>query len=150
RATLEEVRAFIKSTQSNLTRARGLNDEVRAGLQAKLNELRQLAEQGDLDAANEKMVEAQEFIETHLADQGKSAWREYFVSIGLAVLCALLLRGFVVEAFKIPTGSMIPTLLVGDHLFVNKFVYGIRIPFTKKYLIEFSEPEKGEVVVFSF
>lgn len=150
RATLDEVRSFIKSTQSNLKRARGLNDEVRASLQSKLNELRQLVDQGEVDEANEKMEQAQEFVATHLPDNGKGAWREYFESIGLAVLCALLLRGFVVEAFKIPTGSMIPTLLVGDHLFVNKFVYGIRIPFTKKYLLEFSEPQKGEVVVFSF
>ncbi len=150
RARLEEVRAFIKSTQSNLKRARGLNDEVRTSLQSKLNELRQLVEQDEVDAADEKMAETQEFIATHVPDNSKGAWREYFESIGLAVLCALLLRGFVVEAFKIPTGSMIPTLLVGDHLFVNKFVYGIRIPFTKKYLLEFSTPKKGEVVVFSF
>ncbi len=150
RTTLEEVRAFVKSTQSNLKRARGLNDEVRASLQAKLNELRQLADQGEVETAEDKLAEAQEFIATHLPDNSKGAWREYFESIGLAVLCALLLRGFVVEAFKIPTGSMIPTLLVGDHLFVNKFVYGIRIPFTKKYLLEFKEPKKGEVVVFSF
>lgn len=147
---LREIRAFIKSTQQDLKRARGLNEEVRVSLQAKLNELRQLVEAGDVVEAGEKMEEVQQYVATHLPDNGKGAWREYFESIALAVLCALLLRGFVVEAFKIPTGSMIPTLLVGDHLFVNKFVYGIRVPFTKKYLVEFSKPEKGEVVVFSF
>ncbi|MFB6351525.1 MAG: signal peptidase I, partial [Bradymonadaceae bacterium] len=76
--------------------------------------------------------------------------REYAESIGLAVMFALLLRGFVIEPFKIPTKSMVPTLLVGDHLFVNKFTYGIRVPFTETYLVRFGEPEKGEVVVFTF
>jgi signal peptidase I len=65
-------------------------------------------------------------------------------------MMALVLRAFVIEAFKIPSESMLPTLLVGDHLFVNKFVYGIRIPFTQNYIVTFDEPQKGEVVVFTF
>jgi signal peptidase I len=85
-----------------------------------------------------------------LAQFRKSAVREYAESIGLAVLFALMLRAFVVEAFQIPSQSMEPTLLVGDHLFVNKFVYGLRIPFTKYDLIRFGEPERGDVVVFIF
>lgn len=67
-----------------------------------------------------------------------------------AALLALFIRAFVVQAFKIPSGSMIPTLLVGDHLLVNKFIYGLEIPFTGKKIFSFKQPQKGDVVVFKF
>jgi len=93
---------------------------------------------------------ADRVIDRHLGFAQKGALREYAESIILAILFALVLRAFVVEAFKIPTKSMVPTLLEGDHLFVNKFSYGIRIPFTTKRLISFGEPERGDVIVFVF
>ena len=68
----------------------------------------------------------------------------------MAVLLALFIRGFVVQAFKIPSGSMLPTLVVGDHLLVNKFIYGIRIPFWGERLFDFYQPEREDVVVFIF
>src|SRR5262245_31958044 len=68
----------------------------------------------------------------------KSVVREYTEAILVAVLLALLIRTFVVQAFKIPSGSMIPTLLVGDHILVNKFVY------------RFADPTRGDVVVFKY
>jgi signal peptidase I len=80
----------------------------------------------------------------------KSVFREYFEAIAIAVLLALFIRTFIVQAFKIPSGSMLPTLLIGDHLLVNKFVYGIRLPFNGKLLIPVRAPERGEVVVFRF
>ncbi|MBI4196260.1 MAG: signal peptidase I [Deltaproteobacteria bacterium] len=80
----------------------------------------------------------------------KSKWREYTESLLVALLIAFFIRSFGVEAFKIPSGSMIPTLLVGDHLFVNKFVYGLRVPFTKKKLVHFKSPERGEAIVFIY
>lgn len=80
----------------------------------------------------------------------KSVFREYFEAITIAILLALFIRTFVVQAFKIPSGSMLPTLLIGDHLLVNKFVYGVSLPFTGKTLLSFREPERGEVVVFRF
>ncbi len=87
----------------------------------------------------------------HLSFARKGASREYVESIGVAVLIALLLRAFVVEAFKIPSGSMIPTLQVGDHIFVNKFLFGARIPFTNiKLFNHVREPRRGEVIVFIF
>lgn len=82
--------------------------------------------------------------------RSKSVFREYFEAICIAVLLALFIRTFVVQAFKIPSGSMLPTLLIGDHLLVNKFIYGIRVPFTGKLLIPIDEPERGDVVVFRF
>lgn len=80
----------------------------------------------------------------------KSVVREYVEAIVIAVLLALFIRTFVVQAFKIPSGSMEPTLLVGDHILVNKFIYGIKIPFTDKTLIHISTPKQGDIVVFAY
>ena len=80
----------------------------------------------------------------------KSVIREYFEAIVVAILLALCIRTFVVQAFKIPSGSMLPTLQIGDHLLVNKFIYGIKIPFTGKVLIPWKTPVRGDVVVFKF
>lgn len=85
-----------------------------------------------------------------LIGKKKSVFREYFEAICIAVLLALFIRTFVVQAFKIPSGSMLPTLLIGDHLLVNKFIYGIKMPFTGKILVPFKKPQQGDVVVFRF
>jgi len=82
--------------------------------------------------------------------QKKSTFREYFEAIVIAILLALFIRTFVVQAFKIPSGSMLPTLLIGDHLLVNKFIYGIKVPFTGQLLIPIKSPVRGDVVVFRF
>ena len=66
-----------------------------------------------------------------------------------AVLIAFGIRAFAIEPFRIPSGSMFPTLLIGDHIFVNKFVYGIKMPFTDFRLPGFREPERGDVIVFT-
>ncbi|MFL5431248.1 MAG: signal peptidase I [Myxococcales bacterium] len=90
-------------------------------------------------------------LERHLSFARKSAAREYTESIGGAILVALLLRAFVFEPFHIPSGSMIPTLLVGDFIFVNKMSYGLRIPFTdpaKVHKLWEGAPKRGDVVVF--
>jgi signal peptidase I len=65
-------------------------------------------------------------------------------------LLVIGIRGFVAEPFKIPSPSMVPTLLVGDYIFVKRFAYGLRVPFTKIWLLEFSEPRRGDVVVFTY
>ena len=76
------------------------------------------------------------------------AIREQVVTLVLAVAIALTIRALVVEPFRIPSGSMFPTLLIGDHLFVNKFIYGAKIPFTEYRLPAWREPQRGDVVVF--
>jgi signal peptidase I len=80
----------------------------------------------------------------------KSKFREYTEAIVIAVLLALLIRAFVVQAFKIPSGSMIPTLQIGDHILVNKFIFGTKIPFTDSRVLIFRPPRRGDVIVFSF
>lgn len=81
---------------------------------------------------------------------GKVIVREYTEAIVVAIVLALFIRTFVVQAFKIPSGSMLPTLQIGDHLLVNKFIYGIKMPFSGDTLISISKPEHGDVVVFRF
>jgi len=80
----------------------------------------------------------------------KSRLREYIEAILIAVLLALVVRTFVVQAFKIPSGSMIPTLLIGDHILVNKFIYGIKMPFKKNRFLILRQPRRGDIIVFSF
>jgi len=80
----------------------------------------------------------------------KSKTREFIEAILTASLIAAFIISFVVQAFKIPSGSMIPTLLVGDHLFVNKFIYGVKIPFLRKTIIPVTDPKRGDVIVFIY
>jgi len=80
----------------------------------------------------------------------KSAFREYAEAIIIALVLALFIRTFVVQAFKIPSGSMLPTLLIGDHLLVNKFIYGVKVPFSGNILIPLKNPVPGDIVVFRF
>ncbi|MBI4496197.1 MAG: signal peptidase I [Deltaproteobacteria bacterium] len=80
----------------------------------------------------------------------KSVFREYAEAIIVALLLALFIRTFVVQAFKIPSGSMEPTLQIGDHILVSKFIYGIKIPFTSIRLLPLAEPRRGDVIVFVY
>ncbi|UFS70497.1 signal peptidase I [Geomonas sp. RF6] len=80
----------------------------------------------------------------------KHVVREYAESIIIAVLLALVIRTFVVQAFKIPSGSMEDTLAIGDHILVNKFIYGTKIPFTDSRLVKLRDPRQGDVIVFEY
>jgi signal peptidase I len=80
----------------------------------------------------------------------KSAARENVEAIFIAVLIALFVRAFIVQAFKIPSASMVPTLLIGDQILVNKFIYGVRLPFTNTLLIPVSKPKRWDIVVFRY
>jgi len=75
---------------------------------------------------------------------------EYLEALAVALVLAFVIRTFVVQAFKIPSGSMLDTLLIGDHLLVNKFLYGTRIPFTDKSILPLENPQHGDVIVFEF
>ncbi len=82
--------------------------------------------------------------------RSKPVLQEYGEAILVAIVLALLIRTFIVQAFKIPSGSMIPTLSIGDHILVNKFVYGIKLPFTDRYLVRLGDPKRASIVVFKF
>ncbi len=77
-------------------------------------------------------------------------WVEYGASFFPVILVVFLLRSFLVEPFKIPSGSMIPTLLVGDFILVNKYTYGIRLPVINKKVLDLNSPQRGDVMVFRY
>ena len=85
-----------------------------------------------------------------VAPERKSALREWGEALGVALILALVIRSFVVQAFKIPSGSMLPTLQIGDHILVNKFIYGVRLPILGNMLLEVGTPKHGDVIVFVY
>jgi signal peptidase I len=84
------------------------------------------------------------------AKQHKSALRDWTEALFVAGVLALIIRTFVVQAFKIPSGSMEDTLLIGDHLLVNKFIYGLQIPGVDGRFLTIREPQRGDILVFEF
>ncbi|MEG2173480.1 MAG: signal peptidase I [Desulfovibrionaceae bacterium] len=80
----------------------------------------------------------------------KSLLREYAEALVVALLLAMVIRTFVVQAFKIPSESMLETLLVGDHLLVNKFSYGVKWPFSNTYAVDGPDPVRGDIIVFEY
>lgn len=75
---------------------------------------------------------------------------EYAKAIVTALILALFIRAYFIQAFKIPSGSMIPTLLIGDHILVNKFIYGTRLPFSDKRVLALRKPRRGDIMVFKY
>ena len=91
------------------------------------------------------------YFSRHRAAGGRQPWWiEYPASFFPVILVVFLLRSFLVEPFKIPSGSMLPTLLVGDFILVNKFTYGIRLPVINTRVVEINDPQRGEVMVFRY
>ncbi|MEY4948206.1 MAG: LepB: signal peptidase [Pseudomonadota bacterium] len=80
----------------------------------------------------------------------KSILREYAEALAVALALAMFIRTFFVQAFKIPSGSMLPTLQIGDHLLVNKLLYGLRVPVRGTRYLSFFKPERGDIVVFVY
>jgi len=128
------VKKSLSGKAGNLADA---TDEVDKGLHA-----------NDLQRVRRGLPALDSLVDELVKRPAKSTTRDYVESIGAAVLIALALRAFVIEAFKIPSSSMYPTLEIGDHIFVNKFIYGVRIPWTNTKLFELRGPHRGEVIVF--
>jgi signal peptidase I len=149
-ALLEEARRILRTRRREVERelTAGERDQVTQALGALDRSMTgESFNQDEFDAAHARADRA---VGEHLARWRKSEMREYAESIGIAVAVALILRAFVVEAFKIPSGSMIPTLMIGDHIFVNKFTYGPLIPWTDSRLFSRLPPARGDVMVFKF
>lgn len=152
RALRRRARHLLKETRRLVRKRRGrLEPEVSAAILADAQSLRVAIETGgDITNVDALAQQLDTRLEDHLGRYRKSVTREYVESILWAVAIALFIRAFFFEAFQIPTGSMIPTLRIGDHIFVNKFIYGIRIPWTHVRFFEWRTPERGEIIVFEY
>jgi signal peptidase I len=147
RRVRKEAQLLVREARGALTHKRGLRGKG-AALTAATDAVDRALAAADLGAVRAGLPGLDALVDELVKPPPKSATRDYVESIGAAVLIALALRAFVVEAFKIPSISMYPTLEVGDHIFVNKFLYGIRIPYTRTKLFELRGPKRGEVIVF--
>ena len=157
RAQFERGRALIDEAELILAKhekavVRDLTAKERDRLRDELTALREAMERVPLneEAFMDALAGADGQVDVHLGRWRKSEVREYIEAILMAVAVAFTLRTFVIEAFKIPSGSMIPTLMVGDHIFVNKFSYGPAIPFTHARVWTSMPPKRGDVIVFAF
>ncbi len=99
---------------------------------------------------NQRAKDISEKFTKTLAKYKRNGFIEFLDSIWVVVVIALCIRFFIFESFRVPTGSMIPAIYIGDMLFVNKYIYGLRVPFTKIRLTEGKKPDRGEVVVFIY
>jgi signal peptidase I len=157
RAPFERARSLLDEAEMILTKhdkavVRELTAKERDRLRGHLAELRDAMEAVPFDEEGfmEALTRADGEIDVRLGRWRKSEVREYVEAILMAVAVAFALRAFVIEAFKIPSGSMIPTLMVGDHIFVNKFSYGPAIPYTHARVWTSMPPKRGDVMVFAF
>jgi signal peptidase I len=146
-----EAKQLVGEARRILKRKRyRIPESVGTTVQGAIDEVDQARGSGDLERFRQAIVELDARMDEHLAFARKSPTRQYVESIGLALGVAFLLRAFVVEAFQIPSGSMIPTLEVGDHIFVSKFAYAIGVPFTNFKLAQLDKPKRGDVIVFKY
>lgn len=149
RAAQRDAKQTVQDATALLKRGRkSLDEPTRQSIENAIAELKQC--DGPSSAIRSRIQKLQALVNQHLAFARKSKAREYIESIGFAVLVALTIRAFIFEPFKIPSPSMVPTLEVGDRLYVSKARYGVRMPFTSKYLITWRTPEVGDIVVFEF
>ncbi|HJZ84134.1 MAG TPA: signal peptidase I [Polyangia bacterium] len=151
RRAAKEARLLCQETR-RILRKHGyrVKPEIAREISSHEQALRAALASGDFEKLKSELGTLDELVDKHLQSARKSTVREYAESIGVAVLIALLLRSFVVEAFKIPSGSMIPTLKVGDHIFVNKFVYGLGYPLSGIKFWIYNKPKRGDVIVFKY
>ncbi|KAB2902045.1 MAG: signal peptidase I [Kofleriaceae bacterium] len=146
RRVLQEARALLRDARS-LRGAKASSEDARA-LKERSEAVQQAVRAKDKAAVRAALPGLDAIVDKLSAEVKRSPWREYVESIGIAILIALLLRAFVVEAFKIPSASMIPTMQIGDFIFVNKFLYGVRVPFSDDKIFDVRAPQRGEVIVF--
>jgi signal peptidase I len=150
RALLEEADAILTKHEKAIVRELSAKEREKLHEDLAALEAAMQKEPFSEEEFTESLVRADGEVDVRLGRWRKSEVREYLESILVAIAVAMALRAFVVEAFKIPSGSMIPTLQVGDHIFVNKFAYGPAIPFSHKRVWSNMPPSRGDVMVFAF
>ncbi|MGE0550057.1 MAG: signal peptidase I [Kofleriaceae bacterium] len=142
----KEAVALVREARAALGRDSSLRGK-RAELETSTSTVERALASGDLAQVKRDLPGLDAVVDELIVRPNRSPMRDTIESIGVAIMIALLLRAFVVEAFKIPSSSMYPTLEINDHIFVNKFIYGLRIPYTNIKLFERS-PNRGDVIVF--
>lgn len=144
-----EAREFLTETRRLTRRYRKrLAAEKLAQVEEATAALEAAIKGEDLEKLGTALKRLDATVEKHLGFARRSPALEYTISIAKALAIALVLRLFVVEAFKIPSGSMIPSLLIGDHIFVNKLSYGVRLPVVNWDLAHWGGYRRGDVIVF--
>ena len=147
RRVRKEARELVRAARAALLQRKGLQGKA-GDLETITRDVEDGLADKDLKKVRHNLPLLDALCDELIKRAPKSTTRDYFESIGAAVLIALALRAFVIEAFKIPSSSMYPTLEIGDHIFVNKFIYGVRIPWTNTKLFQLRGPKRGEVIVF--
>jgi signal peptidase I len=147
---LAEARRIMGQRERELRKT--LKTSQRDELDGALDALERAMKADKLDGSRfvSALTKTEQLVQKHLGRWRKGELREYGESIGVAVAVALILRFFVIEAFKIPSGSMIPTLMIGDHIFVAKYAYGPLLPHSDTRLYDALPPDRGDVIVFKF
>lgn len=149
RKARREARRYLKDVDGLVRRHHGrLSKSALTDLNAARTALCSATEGSDAAAIDAAMNALEQQVERHLSFVRRSVAADYLISILEALAIALVLRFFIIEPYKIPSGSMIPTLLVGDHIFVNKLSYGIRLPAIDTLVAHWGGYERGEVIVF--
>lgn len=141
---LKQVKSVLEKNRSNIS-----PDAVSIVEQRVSNLERALESQNyedTLKATDDLEIASSDYLSKYT----KSKLRQNIEALAFAIILALIIRTFVFQPFKIPSGSMIPNLLVGDHLLVNKFVYGTKIPFTDIEVMPLENIKRGDVMVFTY
>jgi signal peptidase I len=149
RELIREAAHLLKRKGKHLSAAE--REELDAALKAAIALLPARGHTGGTERTlSAAMEHLEQTFQRQLGPYRKTWLREYVEAISWAIVLALLIRSFIFEAFSIPSGSMIPTLEIGDRLFVNKIGYGLYVPFSPNRWLHWDEPERGDVIVFEF
>jgi len=148
RRVRKEARLLVREARAALLHKKELKGK--AGDLGEVTDAMQKAlSDGDLTRVRHQLPVLDSLVDELIVRKQATGMGDRIESLIAAVALALVLRAFVIEAFKIPSSSMYPTLEIGDHIFVNKFIYGLRIPWTNVKFLELRGPKRGEVIVFA-
>ncbi len=149
KARREVLRHALKVERLARRHRRRLGDEAADALQVAAREAGEAALGENAEKLSGAVKRLDGLFDKHLAFTRRGLLREYGEVVVGAVLVTLLVRAFVLEPYRMPSSSMVPTLVAGDHVAVNKLAYGPRIPFTSRRVLTLGTPARGDVVVFS-
>ncbi len=144
----QDALRFVRDARRLASRHRRRLGKARDELLRAADDVEAAASRDDAEALSGALQRLDGLWDAHLGFTRRSLLREYGEAVLIAIAVALLVRGFVAEAYRIPSGSMVPTLLVGDHILVSKLAYGVRVPFTRLVPLRLGTPRRGDVIVF--